>query len=238
MNGSLAGARDLAKAAAELAGRTRTEIALCPPFPLLAPVAAILSGTAAQLGAQDCHAQDKGAYTGDVAAPLLREIGCRYVILGHSERRAQHRESDPEVRAKVAAAWRAGLGAIICVGETESERELGRTRARLALQVQESLPDGANPANTVIAYEPVWAIGSGRTPRPEEVSELHAFLRAALVARIGPEADSVRILYGGSVKADNARALMGVPEVDGALVGGASLDAKAFSAIAEACRET
>jgi triosephosphate isomerase (TIM) len=233
MNGSNADAEALARAVAAGATAARAEILVCPPFVHLISVARVLGGSAAQLGAQDCHAAAAGAHTGDIAAEMLSDIGCRYVIVGHSERRANHGERDADVKAKIAAAWRAGLCAIACVGETLAERDAGTTLEIIGRQLAGSLPGGANAANLVVAYEPVWAIGTGRTPTTAQVAEVHAAIRAALVARFADGA-AMRILYGGSVNDKNAAELMAVANVDGALVGGASLKPDAFAAIVAA----
>ncbi|MBM3554908.1 MAG: triose-phosphate isomerase [Alphaproteobacteria bacterium] len=224
-------AREIVAGAASLAA----ELLVCPPFPLLGVAAAALEGSCVGLGAQDCHAKANGAFTGDIAPEMLAEAGCRYVIVGHSERRQYHGENDALVAAKARGAWRAGLKPIICIGETEAERDGGKTRARLMSQLSGSVPDEADPNRTVIAYEPVWAIGTGRTPTADQVADLHGFMRHFLKARFGAKADGFRLLYGGSVKADNASALMRLPDVDGALVGGASLKSADFLAIARAC---
>ncbi|HXZ01366.1 MAG TPA: triose-phosphate isomerase [Stellaceae bacterium] len=233
MNGlkreGLALARSLAgRAAAE---RLLSELVICPPATLLMAVAEAIAGSGLGLGAQDCHAGAQGAHTGDISAAMLRDAGCSHVILGHSERRRDHHETDALIRAKVAAACDAGLVAILCVGETAAERDAGRTLEAVGRQLAGSLPDGMNAAQLAIAYEPVWAIGTGRTPRPADVAAVHAHLRAALKGRLAAPGEA-RLLYGGSVKPDNARALLHLPEVDGALVGGASLDAADFWAIA------
>ena len=200
MNGLRAGgvtlARDLAQRAAS--GKLASELVICPPATLLISVAEALKGSPIGLGGQDCHAEEKGAHTGDISAAMLKDAGCRYVILGHSERRAAHHESDADVRAKLAAARKAGLAVILCVGESESERQDGKTLDVVERQLAGSLPPGLaglDAANLAIAYEPVWAIGSGRTPTPAEVSGIHARIRQAL----GPRLSEVRILYGGSV---------------------------------------
>jgi len=229
MNGLLAGA--VAEAGA-LADRVRTgtpaaEVVICPPASLLHPLAQVLRGSAVELGGQDCHARPGGAHTGDIAAEMLKDAGASHVIVGHSERRADHGETDAAVRAKAEAAARAGLVAIICVGETLAQRDGGETLKVVAAQLRGSLPDHATAANTVVAYEPVWAIGTGRTPTLEQVAEVHALMRRELRARFDDGA-AFRLLYGGSVKPDNAEALMGVADVDGALVGGASLKAADF----------
>ena len=238
MNGLRADGVALARAVAEWAERGEepaAEVLVCPPTTLLAEVAAALSSGPVRLGAQDCHAGAHGAHTGDVSAEMLADLGCAYVIVGHSERRADHGESDGLVRAKAEAAHRAGLAAIVCLGEREDERAAGRTLDVVAAQLEGSLPQGAGAADTAIAYEPVWAIGSGRTPSPGDVAEVHGHLRALLVRRLGPEGAGLRLLYGGSVTPANAGELMALPEVDGALGGGASLDAAEFWPIVEAC---
>ncbi len=191
-------------------------------------------GTALQVGGQDCHPRASGAHTGDIAAAQLCDAGATHVILGHSERRADHGETDALVRAKAEAARAAGLVALICVGETEAQRDAGQTLAVVAAQLAGSVPDGATAADTVIAYEPVWAIGTGRTPTLPEIAEVHAALRAGLAARFGDQAAGMRLLYGGSVKPSNAAEIFGLPNVDGALVGGASLKAADFGAIVAA----
>lgn len=195
------------------------EALLCPPATLLAPVAAALAGSGVALGGQDCAAAQSGAHTGEVSAAMLADIGCRYVIVGHSERRAGGGESDPVVRAKAAAALAAGLTPIVCVGETTEERRAGRALEAIGAQLAGSAPPGA-AGRIVVAYEPVWAIGAGRTPSPDEIAEAHAFLRA--------RAPGARLLYGGSVDPANARGIARVENVDGALVGGASLRAGDF----------
>ena len=212
------------------------DIAICPPASLLAPIAAALGDGAVALGSQDCAIAEKGAHTGDVSAEMLADVGCRYVIVGHSERRADHRETDTQVRGKATAAHRAGLVAIVCLGESEAERDAGAALAVVERQLAGSLPDGVVAANTVVAYEPVWAIGTGRTPTDDEIVAVHAHLRDLLSARFGSEGDGIRLLYGGSVKPANATDILALDDVDGALVGGASLDAKDFWAICTACR--
>lgn len=235
MNGSTAMTRDLIgglnqRAAAAAPG---CDVAVCPPFPFLAAAAAALEGSAVKLGAQDCAVKVSGAHTGDVAAEMLADVGAAYAIVGHSERRADHGESDATVSAKASAARRAGLIAIICVGETESERTDGRALDVVAGQLAGSIPAGATAADTVIAYEPVWAIGTGKTATPADVAEMHAHIRAQLADKIA-DANKVRILYGGSVKPANAAELLAVDNVDGALVGGAALAADDFWAIVAA----
>lgn len=210
------------------------EMLLCPPATLVSRMADLARGTALAVGGQDCHAKTSGAHTGDTAAAMLAEAGASYVIVGHSERRTDHGESDADVLAKAQAAWAAGLVAVVCVGETEAERDAGQTLDVIGRQLAGSLPEGATAANTVVAYEPVWAIGTGRTPTLTEIAEVHRFMRERLTARIGAEAAGVRLLYGGSVKPSNANEIFAVPHVDGALVGGASLKATDFGAIVAA----
>jgi triosephosphate isomerase len=201
----------------------------------VAALAAQAAGSRLLVGAQDCHWQPRGAHTGDIAAEMLKDAGASAVILGHSERRADHAERSSDVRLKVLAARRAGLQAIVCIGETAGERRARLTLAVVARQLEESLPDAAIASDTVVAYEPVWAIGTGLTPSVADVAEVHGFLRDTLAGRFGAEGRAVRILYGGSVKPDNARELMAVRNVNGALVGGASLKADDFLAIVAAC---
>jgi triosephosphate isomerase len=239
MNGLRASAVELAdiiNGARDLAGTI--DLMICPPATLIPQFAAhaVSVGSPLLIGAQDCHAQASGAFTGDISAEMLKDAGAAAVIVGHSERRTYHKETDADVRAKGAAAWRAGLFAIVCVGETRAEREGGRARAVVERQLDGSLPDGATPQTLVIAYEPVWAIGSGLTPTPVDVAEMHGAIRARLSARFGDMGQAIRILYGGSVKPSNAKELLRVADVDGALVGGASLKAAEFLAIAAACR--
>ena len=207
------------------------DILICPPATLIAQMAARTKGKPIHTGAQDCHANPSGAHTGDLAAVLLKDAGASHIIVGHSERRADHAETDAEVRAKAEAAIKAATIAIICVGETESQRDAGTTLAVIRSQLTGSIPDASTPENTVIAYEPVWAIGTGRTPTLPEIAEVHAAIRASLTARFGAPAEGFRLLYGGSVKPANAAEIFALPEVDGALVGGASLKAADFGAI-------
>ncbi len=238
MNGSLTMAAELAGALVvkmKGAGTPAFDMLICPPFPYLAAAAAMIEGSGIQLGAQTCHAAESGAHTGEVAAKMLADVGCTHVLLGHSERRADNGETDAMVRARAEAAHAAGLVAVVCVGETEKERDAGQTIAVVTGQLKGSLPDGITAADTVVAYEPVWAIGTGRTPTEAEVQEVHAAIRAELASRFGKAvADGVRILYGGSMKPSNAKGLMALPDVDGGLIGGASLKAEDFWACAEA----
>lgn len=206
------------------------EVLVCPPALLLHPMKARIGDGAVALGGQDCHANSSGAHTGDIAAAQLKDVGADYVILGHSERRADHGETDAAVAAKAAAAHAAGLTAIICVGETEAQRDSNETLAVIAAQLDGSIPEGATAENTVIAYEPVWAIGTGRTPTIDQIAEVHALMRERLAGKVA-NAAQVRLLYGGSVKPGNAAEIFAIPHVDGALVGGASLKAADFGGI-------
>jgi triosephosphate isomerase len=205
-------------------------LGICPPATLLYPIAAILGDSGILLGGQDCSSEPKGARTGDVSAPMLQDAGCRLVIVGHSERRHGHGESDEQVRAKAAAAAAAGLVAILCIGETEDEWAAGRTLEVLDRQLEGSFPAQATAENLILAYEPVWAIGTGRTPSALDIARTHGHLRARL-EQLTPGGERLRILYGGSVKAANAGEILAIDHVDGALVGGASLDAAEFWAI-------
>ncbi len=231
---------DGAALAADLAARVgpvadpRFDLLLCPPATIVATISQAVSGSAVSVGGQDCHAQAQGAHTGDIAADMLADVGAGWVIVGHSERRTNHAESNAMVRGKAAAVLRAGLATIVCVGETEAERDAGQAEQVVAAQLKGSIPDGAAATNTVIAYEPVWAIGTGRTPTLADIAAMHAMIRARLSGLVA-DPDAVRILYGGSVKPSNAAEILGLPDVDGALVGGASLKADDFWAIAQAC---
>ncbi len=228
-------ARELATRAGA-AGPLGYDLLVCPPTPLLVPVGEALRGSAIGLGGQDCHSERAGAHTGDISAEMLVDAGCGYVLVGHSERRAEHGESDATVRAKAEAAQAAGLIPIVCVGESAEERTAGRALAVIERQLSHSLPRPGEPSDLVIAYEPVWAIGTGRTATPGDVAEAHAHIRALLADLLGAAAaGALRILYGGSVKPGNAAELLAVAGVDGALVGGASLDAEHFWAIGAAC---
>jgi triosephosphate isomerase len=236
MNGnkaSLAEIRDMVAGAASLPASV--QLAVCPPATLASLAADVLAGSSVLLGGQDCHAEPKGAFTGDVSAEMWADLGTTYVIVGHSERRQFHGETDAMVAAKAAAAIRAGLTPIICLGESQDERKADRTLDVVARQLAGSTPDAAGAAAFVVAYEPIWAIGTGLTPTIPQVGEVHAALRHGLRRRFGDAGDRVQLLYGGSVKPDNARDLMRITDVDGALVGGASLKSKDFLAIAQAC---
>ncbi|KIC10013.1 triosephosphate isomerase [Leisingera sp. ANG-M1] len=231
MNGTGASLAELA-ALAESHGSPAADILICPPATLLSRAADTARGSAVAIGGQDCHADTSGAHTGDLSAAMLKDAGASAVILGHSERRADHGETDAQVCAKSEAAISEGLTAVICLGETLEERESGDTLKVVGTQLAGSVPASATGANTVIAYEPVWAIGTGKVPTLEQIAEVHSFLRAELTARFGAEtADSIRLLYGGSVKPSNAAEIFAVADVDGALVGGASLKAADFSPI-------
>jgi triosephosphate isomerase len=208
----------------------RADILVCPPASLIARAVAI-AGKDIAIGGQDCHAEPSGAFTGDISAEMLRDAGATSVIVGHSERRQHHGETDAAVAAKARAAWRAGLVAIICIGETEAQRDQGDALSVCASQLRESLPDGAIQDNTAIAYEPIWAIGTGKTPTSAEIVEVHSLIRKSLTGRFGGAGHGMRILYGGSVKPGNAREILSLANVDGALVGGASLKAADFLAI-------
>ncbi|MBC6439406.1 MAG: triose-phosphate isomerase [Rhodospirillales bacterium] len=235
MNGLRGDGRERAEALRKrVAGAEVCDVLICPPATLLSELAGVLDGSAVALGAQDCHVSASGAFTGDLAAPMLADIGCSHVIVGHSERRRDNREGDADVAAKASAAHDAGLTAIICIGESAEERDGGRALDVVRGQLEGSLPAGATSANTVVAYEPVWAIGTGNTATPNDVAAMHDALRAALVERLGNEqGGGIRLLYGGSVNADNVAELLAVPHVNGTLVGGASLKVDAFWTIVE-----
>lgn len=222
----LAGAGPLAR---------KADLLVCPPATLITGFADKARGTKLAVGAQDCHPKASGAHTGDLSAEMLADAGASAIIVGHSERRADHGETDAMIRQKAEAARRAGLTAIVCIGETREQRDAGKTLDLCGGQLKGSLPDGATAANLVVAYEPVWAIGTGLTPTARDVEQVHQFIRDVLVDRFNGEGAKVRILYGGSVKPSNAAELMGVANVNGALVGGASLKAADFLAIAAGC---
>jgi triosephosphate isomerase len=236
MNGLRSSAAEIIRIVQGAGALTAVDLIVCPPATLLGLFATIVEGSAVRLGAQDCHTESHGAFTGDVSAEMLKDAGASAVIVGHSERRTYHKETDADVRAKALAARRAGLCAIVCVGETRAERENGHALAVVRTQLDGSVPDGATAGNLVVAYEPVWAIGSGLTPTLADVAEMHGSIRRLLRLRFTDEGAGMRILYGGSVKPSNAKELLGVADVDGALVGGASLKADEFLAIAGAYR--
>jgi triosephosphate isomerase len=240
-NWKMNGSRTSAKVLEEIhAGYTpglkaKVELAVCPPATLIAPFAKLSVGSRVAIGGQDCHAKESGAFTGELSAEMLADAGATYVIVGHSERRQYQKEKDADVCANAVAAHRAGLAAIVCVGETREEREAGKTLAVVRKQLRGSIPVDSNSHNLVVAYEPVWAIGTGLTPTTADVAEVHALIRDELRRLVGKaDAARVRILYGGSVKPSNATELMAVENVNGALVGGASLVAADFLAIAGA----
>lgn len=231
MHGTSAALGEVLSIARRVADETpNCEVLICPPFTLIARAAAAAEGRIA-IGGQDCHGQPEGAFTGDVSAEMLSDAGATAVIVGHSERRRYHGETDIDVAMKTNAAWRAGLLAIVCIGETEREHDLGRAADVVAEQLDASLPLGANSTIAAVAYEPVWAIGSGRTPTISEIVEIHTLIRRRLTARLGEDGREVRILYGGSVKPANAGSILSLPNVNGALVGGASLKADEFLSI-------
>lgn len=240
MNGLLEDGVALAKgvgAEFKKTGRRDCEVLVCPPFTLLTSVKKALKGTRVQLGAQDCHFAAKGAHTGDISPQMLKDLGCQYVIVGHSERRTNHGESNELVYKKAEAAIEAGLNVIICIGETEAERDAGKTIDVCTKQIMGSVPAIATAKNTVIAYEPVWAIGTGRTPTTAEVEEVHAAIRKVVAKKLGrANANKMRILYGGSMKPANAKELLKLPDVDGGLIGGASLKVADFLAIIDASK--
>ena len=236
MNGLKAG---MAEFEAMVAGApsvaANADLLVCPPATLVAAFAEKARGTAVAVGAQDCHPKPSGAHTGDISAEMLADAGAKAIIVGHSERRADHGESDQLVRQKTEAVWRAGLVAVVCIGESEEQRNAGQTLDILRGQLSLSLPDASTANNLVVAYEPIWAIGTGRTPTAADVEQIHKFIRDLLTERFKGEGSKMRILYGGSVKPSNAAELMAIANVDGALVGGASLKAADFLAIAQGC---
>ncbi len=238
MNGSRAALKELVPIAEAARAAAGVDVAICPPFTLIA-TAVTRGGGSIRIGAQDCHQAASGAHTGCISAAMIREAGGRLAIVGHSERRADQRETDEEVRAKAGAALAAGLDAVLCVGESEAQRAAGDHLATVTRQLAASLPEERGAAELIIAYEPIWAIGTGRTATAADVAEMHAAIRRSLAERLGEyAATNVRILYGGSVKADNAAELFAVPDVDGALVGGASLTAAQFVPIIEAAAKS
>jgi len=231
MNGSQSTAASLSAAIAAGIGGMDCDVLICPPFTAIAAVGETLDGSAVLLGAQDCHQSPSGAHTGDISAGMLRELGVTHVLLGHSERRAAHGEIDEVVRQKAVAAASMGLTPIICVGETQDDRTSGRDTEIVGWQIEGSLPKGFAG---LVAYEPIWAIGTGKTPTREEVAAMHGFIRAELVRQFGWAGETIRILYGGSVNPSNAASLLSIDQVGGALVGGASLKAEQFLEIVRA----
>jgi triosephosphate isomerase len=236
MNGLKASLGEFEAMLAGAAGvAAKADLLVCPPATLIAAFAEKARGSKLAVGAQDCHPEASGAHTGDISAEMLADAGASAIIVGHSERRADHGETDTLVRRKAEAVWRAGLTAIVCIGETQKQRDAGQTLEICRGQLTGSLPDGARADNLVVAYEPVWAIGTGLTPTAQDVEQIHGFIRQLLIARFNGEGARIRILYGGSVKPSNAAELMAVANVNGALVGGASLKAADFLAIARGC---
>ncbi|MEP1963090.1 triose-phosphate isomerase [Tateyamaria sp.] len=233
MNGSAALLGELANLATQQ-DADAPQVIICPPSPLLIPAVAATQTSAVQIGGQDCHSAQTGAHTGDVSAQMVKDTGASAVIVGHSERRADHSETNADIRAKVQAAWAANLLPILCIGESEAERTGPNTLAIIAAQLDASMPDGATGDTLVIAYEPIWAIGTGRVPTLDQIIETHDMIRAELAKRFGAEGDKFRILYGGSVKPNNAAEIFTAENVDGALVGGASLKAADFQPIIDA----
>ena len=218
------------------AGDTSFDMLICPPYTLISSVAAALSGSPLSVGAQDCHTEENGPHTGDISASMLKDIGCSFVIVGHSERRSKYGENDAKVLSKAKIANSVGLNTVICIGETETERDSSETINVVKAQILGSVPDSATAKNTVVAYEPVWAIGTGRTPTNDEVQKVHAVIRSQLALKLGADtANSIRLLYGGSMNPENAKELLSLPDVDGGLIGGASLRVNDFWAIGEGC---
>jgi triosephosphate isomerase len=231
MNGLKASAGELAAMMVSAKAAPSCDVMVCPPAILIGPMTQTAKGSVVAIGGQDCHPNESGAHTGDISAEMFADAGASAIIVGHSERRADHGESDGVVRAKAEAAHRAGLMAIVCVGETEHQRDAGDAEAVVGAQIKGSLPANVTAENTIIAYEPVWAIGTGRTPTLEEIAAMHGFIRRAVADLKGDVAGQIRLLYGGSVKPGNAAEILKVTDVDGALVGGASLKAQDFSGI-------
>lgn len=237
MNGLVASLTELDTLIANV-GTPSCDVLLCPPATLIAGFAGVARTSVVRIGAQTCHANSQGAHTGEISAEMIRDAGGTAVILGHSERRQDNGEDNATVCAKAEAAWRAGLTAIICVGETEAQRDAGTALSDVSAQMEGSIPSGATPDNTVVAYEPVWAIGTGRTPTLEQIAEMHNHMRTEVTSANPATADGIRLLYGGSVKGANAAAIFSVSNVDGGLVGGASLKATDFLPIIQAASET
>ena len=237
MNGLLAARGEVANMAAALKGRGTPEVLVCPPATLLRSLIESVAGSGIRLGGQTCHAKESGAHTGDISAEMLKDAGASYVIAGHSERRTDHKETSADVAAQATAAWRAGLSVIICIGESEAERSAGQTETVLARQIEGSIPTPASAANTAVAYEPIWAIGTGKTASLADIETAHAFIRARIEARLGPQGRAIRLLYGGSVKPSNAREILHTKGVDGVLVGGASLKADDFLTIVAGAKD-
>ncbi|ETR75282.1 triosephosphate isomerase [Afipia sp. P52-10] len=236
MNGLAASSTELqAIIAASAPLAPKVDLLICPPATLVTAFATRARGSVVAIGGQDCHQAPSGAHTGDISAEMLRDAGAWFVIVGHSERRSDHGETDAVVKTKAQAAWRGGLTAIVCVGETQAERDAGKTLEVVGRQLDGSVPDNATADTLVVAYEPVWAIGTGLTPTVKDVEQVHGFIREKLSSRFAGEGAAIRILYGGSVKPSNAAELLSIAHVNGALIGGASLKAADFLAIATAC---
>ncbi len=237
MNGLLAAKAEVAALVQGMKGRPQLpEVLVCPPATLLRALIETTDRTPVALGGQTCHAKTSGAHTGDISAEMLKDAGASSVIVGHSERRTDHRETSAEVAAQAAAAWRAGLSAIICIGETEAERTSGKMEDVLAAQIDCSVPGDATAANTSVAYEPIWAIGTGKTASLADIEDAHAFIRKRMTAKLGAAGSAIRLLYGGSVKPSNAKEILHAKAVDGVLVGGASLKAADFLAIIDGAK--
>ncbi len=238
MNGTTAALQELSRLASALPAAP-PEVVICPPAPLLFRACEATRGTGIAIGAQDCHMRGSGAFTGDISAEMIADTGATHVIVGHSERRDAHAESNAEVRAKTKQAWAAGLTAILCIGESGDDRAADRTLDIIADQLAGSLPDAVAHDNCVIAYEPIWAIGTGKVPTLAQIIEVHDFIRARLTTRFGADvANMIPLLYGGSVKPDNAAEIFRAENVDGALVGGASLSADDFAPIIAALAQS
>jgi len=239
MNGMNVDGIALAKGVADkikAAGDTSFDMLICPPYTLISSVVATLSGSALSVGAQDCHTEENGPYTGDISASMLKDMGCSFVIVGHSERRSKHDENNAQVLSKAKIANSVGLNTVICIGETETERDTSDTINVVKAQITGSVPVSATAKNTVVAYEPVWAIGTGRTPTNDEVQKIHEVIRSQLAFKLGVDtANGIRLLYGGSMNAENAKDLLSLPDVDGGLIGGASLKVNDFWTIGECC---
>lgn len=237
MNGLLAAKAEVAALVEGLKGRRAIpEVLVCPPATLLRSLIETVERSPVRLGGQSCHPKASGAHTGDISAEMLKDAGASYVIAGHSERRTDHKETSAEVAAQAAAAWRGGLSVIICIGESDAERAGGRTEAVLAAQIDGSIPTQATAANTAVAYEPIWAIGTGKTASLADIETAHAFIRQRIEAKLGPAGRAIRLLYGGSVKPSNAKEILHAQGVDGVLVGGASLKASDFLPIIDGAK--
>lgn len=237
MNGLLSAKAEVTALVQGLKGRTAVpDVLVCPPATLLRALIETVETTPVRLGGQTCHSKASGAHTGDISAEMLKDAGASHVIAGHSERRTDHKETSEEVAAQSAAAWRGGLSVIICIGESDADRVAGRTETVLASQIEGSIPTEANAANTAVAYEPIWAIGTGKTASLADIEAAHAYIRSRIEAKVGPAGRAIRLLYGGSVKPSNAKEILHAAGVDGVLVGGASLKASDFLAIIDGAK--